>query len=104
MATRRQCDTGRVGVPSANSLLARAAPCRIVGVIEEEEDRWGFAYGTLPGHFEQGEEAFVVSRSTDGRVHFEVTAFSRPGETQRLSAPAPWPDLDADTLERALNG
>lgn len=59
--------------------LALAAPCRIVGVLDEPE-RWGFAYGTLPGHPEQGEEAFVVSIGDDDGVRFTITAFSRPGE------------------------
>jgi uncharacterized protein (UPF0548 family) len=58
--------------------LALAAPCRIVRVIDRP-DRWGFAYGTLPGHPEQGEEAFVVSVSPDENVRFEIVAFSRPG-------------------------
>jgi uncharacterized protein (UPF0548 family) len=53
------------------------APCRIVATLEEE-DRFGFAYGTLPGHPERGEESFVVIRGADGVVRFEVAAFSRP--------------------------
>lgn len=48
-----------------------------VAYMIDEPDRSGFAYGTLPGHPEQGEEAFVVSRR-DGRVWFELSAFSRP--------------------------
>ncbi len=43
----------------------------------DEPDRAGFGYGTLPGHPEVGEEAFLVTRAGDG-VWFEVTAFSRP--------------------------
>ncbi len=35
------------------------APCRVVYVIDEP-DRRGFAYGTLPGHPESGEELFAV--------------------------------------------
>jgi uncharacterized protein (UPF0548 family) len=67
--------------------LALAAPCRIVCVIDEP-DRWGFAYGTLPGHPEQGEEAFVVSVSPDEKVRFEIVAFSRPGDPLvRLAGP-----------------
>jgi uncharacterized protein (UPF0548 family) len=50
--------------------------CRIVAVIDEA-DRFGFAYGTLSVHPEQGEEAFVVSRSLDGSVTFFVEAVSR---------------------------
>jgi uncharacterized protein (UPF0548 family) len=53
------------------------APCRVVYVIDEP-DRWGFAYGTLPGHHESGEEAFVLHRTDDGRSVLSITAFSRP--------------------------
>lgn len=67
-----------VVVTLGTSLVALAAPCRIVSVIDEHA-RWGFAYGSLPGHPEQGEEAFVVSLSPDEGVHFEIVAFSRPG-------------------------
>ena len=35
------------------------APCRVVYVVDEP-DRRGFAYGTLPGHAESGEELFLV--------------------------------------------
>jgi uncharacterized protein (UPF0548 family) len=66
-------------VTCGTRLLALAAPCRIIDVVDEP-NRWGFAYGTLPGHPEQGEEAFVVTRAEDGDVRFEVTVFSRPGD------------------------
>jgi uncharacterized protein (UPF0548 family) len=46
--------------------------------VIDEPNRWGFVYGTLPGHPEEGEEAFIVSISEDGIVRFEITAFSRP--------------------------
>ena len=49
---------------------------RIVGVIDEPA-HYGFAYGTLPAHPEQGEEAFHVERDGD-RLRFRVVAFSRP--------------------------
>jgi uncharacterized protein (UPF0548 family) len=81
------CTGATVVVMLGTKALALAAPCRIVGVIDEE-DRWGFAYGTLPGHPEQGEELFLISRSADGVARFEVTAFSRPGDRlTRLSGP-----------------
>ena len=53
------------------------APCRVVYVVDEP-DRSGFAYGTLPGHAESGEELFVVryDPATD-EVYADVTAFSR---------------------------
>ncbi|MEV6316563.1 DUF1990 domain-containing protein [Streptomyces sp. NPDC051776] len=54
-----------------------AAPCRVVATVSEE-DRAGFAYATLPGHPECGEESFVVVRDGEGVVWFTVRAFSRP--------------------------
>jgi uncharacterized protein (UPF0548 family) len=53
--------------------------CRIIYVIDEP-DRFGFAYGSLPGHPEQGEEAFVAERSGPTAVRFVIRAFSRPAE------------------------
>ena len=76
-----------VVVTLGTPIAALAAPCRIVGVIDGQT-RWGFAYGTLPGHPEQGEESFMVSMSSDGTVQFEIEAFSRPGDPLvRLSGP-----------------
>jgi uncharacterized protein (UPF0548 family) len=49
---------------------------RVVRVLDEP-DRRGFAYGTLPGHPEQGEEAFVVAGEAE-RLVLTVQAFSRP--------------------------
>jgi uncharacterized protein (UPF0548 family) len=49
---------------------------RVVYVTDEPEG-YGFAYGTLPVHPEQGEEAFHIA-SRGGRLVFTVTAFSRP--------------------------
>jgi uncharacterized protein (UPF0548 family) len=76
-----------VVVTLGTPFLALAAPCRIVRVLDEHT-RWGFAYGTLPGHPEEGEEAFVVSISADQTVLFEIVAFSRPSDPLvRLSGP-----------------
>lgn len=58
--------------------LAIGVPCRVVYVVAEP-DRRGFAYGTLPGHPEIGEESFVLELGDDGAVTFEMLAFSRPG-------------------------
>jgi uncharacterized protein (UPF0548 family) len=63
----------RLGVGS----LALRIPCRIVYVVDEPTVK-GFAYGTLPGHPESGEERFVLTRRDDGSVEFTITAFSRP--------------------------
>jgi len=59
--------------------LRALAPCRIIYAIDEP-DRFGFAYGTLPGHPECGEEAFIVERDAGGNTTFEIIAFSRPAE------------------------
>jgi uncharacterized protein (UPF0548 family) len=62
------------------------APCRIVAVFKEP-DSFGFAYGTLPGHPEQGEESFVLERRDDS-TYFSVRAFSKPVDPlARLSGP-----------------
>lgn len=44
----------------------------------EDDDRFGFAYGTLPGHVELGEELFLVSIDSQQKVWYEIKAFSRP--------------------------
>jgi hypothetical protein len=44
----------------------------------DEPRRRGFAYGTLAGHPESGEEAFMIEHHDDDTVSFKVTAFSRP--------------------------
>jgi uncharacterized protein (UPF0548 family) len=51
-------------------------PCRVVWTLDEQ-DRYGFAYGTLPGHPERGEEAFIVEQA-DGLVTLTIRAFSKP--------------------------
>jgi uncharacterized protein (UPF0548 family) len=58
-------------------LLGLPAPVRVVYVIDEPDTR-GFAYGTLPGHPESGEESFTLRRHNDGMISFMITAFSRP--------------------------
>lgn len=54
--------------------------CRIVYVLDESEPvrRFGFAYGTLTGHVERGEERFSVELLADGTVWYDVRAFSQP--------------------------
>jgi uncharacterized protein (UPF0548 family) len=63
-----------------------AHACRVVYAFDEEDDgpagpvrRFGFAYGTLPGHAAAGEERFAVEwhRADDG-VWYDLYAFSRP--------------------------
>ncbi|MFM9626734.1 MULTISPECIES: DUF1990 family protein [Streptomyces] len=55
------------------------APCRVVWTVEEHR-RAGWAYGTLTGHPESGEESFVVDRTGDGTVWLTISAFSRPAK------------------------
>jgi uncharacterized protein (UPF0548 family) len=59
------------------------SPCRIVYVIDEhtpDAARFGFGYGTLPGHVGRGEERFLVEHTyADDRVHYEIFAASQPG-------------------------
>jgi len=69
---------GSVAVVLTHSLgLWSAHTARIVYTIDEPR-RFGFAYGTLPGHAEQGEERFMVEQLADGSVWYDVIAFSRP--------------------------
>ena len=63
----------RIGLGPA----ALRAPVRVTYVVDEP-DRRGYAYGTLVGHPERGEEAFVVERDETGAVFLAITAFSRP--------------------------
>ena len=53
------------------------APLLVVAVVREV-NRIGFSYGTLPGHPESGEEAFVVSIADDDTVTLTIRALSRP--------------------------
>lgn len=61
--------------------------CRIVYVVDGSSGassasdgarRFGFAYGTLPGHVERGEERFTVEWGADDSVWYDLLAFSRP--------------------------
>lgn len=61
-------------------------PCRIIYVLKENKlekdktiEKFGFAFGTLPGHSETGEERFTVERRhADDSVWFELLSFARP--------------------------
>lgn len=68
--------------------VAVRIPCRVVSAVDEPH-RCGFAYGTLVGHPESGEERFWVERDGDGAVTFTIEAFSRPASTlARWGGPA----------------
>lgn len=54
-------------------------PCRVVYLVDEPAER-GFAYGTLNGHPECGEERFTVQYDTEtDEVRAHIRAFSKPG-------------------------
>ncbi|WP_411104636.1 DUF1990 family protein [Streptomyces sp. cmx-4-9] len=77
----------RVEVGIGLGPLRITAPCEVVWTAYEPT-RTGFAYGTLDGHPETGEESFLVSTDADGTVWFTVSAFSRPGTWYtRLAGP-----------------
>jgi uncharacterized protein (UPF0548 family) len=70
-------DVAAVGSDVIVHLGPVRAPCRVVYVVDDT-DRRGFAYGTLPGHAESGEERFMVRYDpATEEVHAEVVAFSR---------------------------
>ncbi len=50
---------------------------RILYVLDDDQS-FGFAYGTLPNHVETGEELFKIFRTEQNEVYFSLTAFSRP--------------------------
>lgn len=55
--------------------------CRVVYMLESDPrtERYGFAYGTLRDHAEEGEEVFEVSLDRDtGAVAYRIRAASRP--------------------------
>lgn len=70
-------------------LPAVHAPCEVVWAgtetvsLPEGTLSTGFGYGTLTGHPEQGEEAFIVRMAPSGEVTFHLGAYSR-GSTPLL--------------------
>jgi len=56
--------------------------CRIVYLVDEkteEKQSFGFGYGTLPAHSEQGEERFLVEwDQRSDVVEYKILAYSKP--------------------------
>ena len=50
---------------------------RIIYTLDEP-NRFGFAYGTVKGHVEKGEECFWIERNSEGEISYHIRAFSRP--------------------------
>jgi len=86
----RPTASGPRAVPGVEVRLAFAwarMPCQVVWAVESD-DRRGFAYGSMDGHLECGEAAFVLEALPRGRTRFTVRSFSRPGHwTTRLGGP-----------------
>jgi uncharacterized protein (UPF0548 family) len=88
--------------------LVTVGSCVVIRVIDEP-DRAGFTYRTLPGHFENGEETFVVSTDEQGRLGVSISADSSPSHPL-LKAAGPIEPLSqkmmakryADGLKRLL--
>ena len=68
--------------------ISIVVPNRVVAVLDEPR-RFGFAYGTLEGHQERGEERFVVEHLDDDRVVASIGLDAVAATTAaRLVAPA----------------
>lgn len=86
-------DGARVDEEDTTVMLIRVGglwatlPCRVV-YVEDEPERFAFAYGTLPGHPERGEAAFRIDRDAAGDVFFRIVSFSRTVDPlARLASP-----------------
>ncbi|SFP83418.1 Uncharacterized protein, UPF0548 family [Geodermatophilus dictyosporus] len=76
-ATGSPREVGTVVVLTAGlPRLGYDIPCRVVWAQPTGDER-GFAYGTLPGHPESGEERFTVRLTGDGDVVATIRVFSR---------------------------
>ena len=79
-------EVGRQVCVMARSLgVVAVNACRIVQTFDEVSapggppHRFGFTYGTLPGHVERGEERFVVTWDpTSDEVWYDILAYSQP--------------------------
>jgi hypothetical protein len=65
---------------------------------------FGFAYGTLLGRPERGEESFHVRLDDQGVVSFHVVAFSRPGDLATELALGRSPAIRSTATRRCIRG
>jgi uncharacterized protein (UPF0548 family) len=81
LTVRASADRVAVGVRVTVGIgigpLRLHAPAEVVWVVSGARE-YGWAYGTLPGHPERGEEAWLVSIDDAERVWADIRAFSRP--------------------------
>ncbi len=76
-ATGSPGEVGTVVVLTAGlPRLGYDIPCRVVWASTTGDER-GYAYGTLPGHPESGEERFTVRLTDAGDVVVSIRVFSR---------------------------
>lgn len=66
-----------VGILARSLGLWAVNAARIVHVVDEPKC-FGFAYGTLPGHVEKGEELFLVEHTPEDLVVYSILAVSKP--------------------------
>jgi uncharacterized protein (UPF0548 family) len=87
-ATGPSSEPGTVVVLTAGlRRLGYDIPCRVVWAQTQGDVR-GFAYGTLPGHPESGEESFLVRLTPEGDVVYEIRVFFRlASRLARLAGP-----------------
>lgn len=69
--------------PGGRGLLV---PTRVVAVVDEPR-RYAYAYGTLPGHPEVGEEVFLVEHGVDDEVVMTIRIDALPAPALRPVAP-----------------
>jgi uncharacterized protein (UPF0548 family) len=77
-AAPRAAPAVEVALAARTAGLVIVMSCRVIYVLDQPT-RKGFAYGSLPGHPEAGEETFIAEIADDGAVTFAVGGFSRPG-------------------------
>ncbi len=76
-------------------------PNRIVAVVDEPR-RFAFAYGTLPGHPECGEESFTVEHLPDDTVQATIRVEARAGSAAARAIEPVVLRLQAGALRRYL--
>ncbi|WP_433214830.1 DUF1990 family protein [Dactylosporangium sp. CS-047395] len=83
LRVRTEAERAALGVEFASGIgvgpVRLWVPCKIVWIVDKPAE-YGFGFGTLPGHVETGEEAFLLSTDPAGDVWFEARAFSRPAK------------------------
>lgn len=107
ISARIEPDGQQVVLGATVLVLLRCGPCtvvapdRIVAVVDELRT-FAFAYGTLPGHPERGEESFSVEHRSDDIVRATIRVQARAATLlARAGAPVvPW--LQGAALQRYL--